>query len=249
MLITTFVASVLADVSMVFGVAPFFVIQRLSDRVTGMMAAGAAGMMAAASLVQLVGEGLERAPGLQAWEVTAGLAAGAIMYAAASHWIESNPKFDLMNLRKTGGAQSLMIVAAMTVHSAPEGVAIGVAFGTQEMGLGYSVVSALAVHNIPEAIAITLALRANGVSVWACMGWALFTSLPQPVFAPLAAWFIWVFEPLMPAGMGFAAGAMIYLVVGDLIPEALGNTSTGRVAAAFMGGVVLMILLGRAVGL
>ncbi|MEQ9104837.1 MAG: ZIP family metal transporter [Rhodothermales bacterium] len=249
LLITTFVAAVLADVSMVFGVAPFFVIKNLSDKVTGTMAAAAAGMMAAASLVQLVGEGLDRTPGLEAWEVTAGLAAGSLMYAAASRWIRDNPKFDLMNLRRTGGAQSLMIVAAMTVHSAPEGVAIGVAFGSQELGLGYSVVSALAVHNIPEAIAITLALRANGVSVWACMGWALFTSLPQPVFAPLAAWFIWLFEPLLPAGMGFAAGAMVYLVVADLLPDALKQTSKGRVAAAFMGGVILMILLGRAVGL
>ncbi|MCH7228265.1 ZIP family metal transporter [Haloferula sp. A504] len=163
LLITTFVAAVLADVSMVFGVLPFYFVKNMSDRVTGIMAAAAAGMMAAASLVQLVGEGLEKAPGIEAWEVSAGLAAGALLYAAAAHWVRDNERFDLMNLRKSGGAQSLLIVAAMTVHSAPEGVAIGVAFGSKDVGLGYSVVSALAVHNIPEAIAITLALRANGV--------------------------------------------------------------------------------------
>lgn len=249
LLITTFIAAVLADVSMVFGVLPFYFVKNLSDRVTGILAASAAGMMAAASLVQLVGKGLERAPGLQAWEVAAGLAAGALLYAGAARWVRDNERFDLMNLRKSGGAQSLLIVAAMTLHSAPEGIAIGVAFGSQEVGLGYSVVAALAVHNVPEAIAITLALRANGVPVLHCMGWALFTSLPQPVFAPLAAWLIWLFEPLLPAGMGFAAGAMTFLVVDDLIPDALENTSKGRVAAAFTAGVVLMIILGRLVGL
>jgi zinc transporter ZupT len=135
------------------------------------------------------------------------------------------------------------------VHSLPEGIAIGVAFGSEDKGLGVAVVSALAVHNIPEAIAITLALRANGVSTWKCMGWALFTSLPQPLAAPFAAWLIWIFEPLLPAGMGFAAGAMTFLVIDELLPEALEKTRKGVVAAAFMGGIVAMIVLGRLVGL
>lgn len=249
LLLTTFIAAVVADVSMIIGVLPFFFVQHMSERLTGMFAAAAAGMMAAASLVQLVGEGLEKAPGIQAWQVAAGLAAGALLYAAAARWVHQHDQFDLMKLRQSGGTQSLLIVAAMTVHSAPEGIAIGVAFGTQELGLGYSVVAALAVHNIPEAIAITLALRANAVPMWQCLGWALFSSLPQPLFAPLAAWLIWIFEPLLPAGMGFAAGAMIYLVVNDLLPDALEDTSKERTAAAFMAGVVLMIILGRAVGL
>lgn len=249
LLLTTFIAAVLADVSMVFGVVPFAFVKDMSKRVMGVFSAAAAGMMAAASLVQLVGEGLEKAPGIQAWEVAAGLVAGALLYAGAARWVRKNEEFDLMKLRQSGGAQSLLIVAAMTVHSAPEGVAIGVAFGSQEIGLGYSVVAALAVHNIPEAIAITLALRANGVTLRSCVGWALFTSLPQPVFAPLAAWLIWIFEPLLPAGMGLAAGAMTFLVVDDLLPDAFENTPKEWVAAAFMAGVVLMIVLGRAVGL
>ncbi|NNF03659.1 MAG: ZIP family metal transporter [Rhodothermales bacterium] len=249
LLLITFGAAVIADLSMAIGVAPFFFFRDMSDRLTGAFSAAAAGMMAAASLVQLVGEGLQKAPGIQAWEVAAGLGLGALLYHQASRWIESNEKFDVLNLRESGGAASLLIVGAMTIHSAPEGIAIGVAFGSQEMGLGVSVVSALAVHNIPEAMAITLALRANGVSPWKCMFWALFTSIPQPIFAPIAAWFIWIFEPLLPAGMGFAAGAMTYLVIEDLVPEALQNASKGLVAASFMIGIILMIVLGRLVGL
>jgi zinc transporter ZupT len=249
LLAVTFAAALVADLSMALGVLPFFFLRDLSRRLAGALSAAAAGMMAAASLVQLVGAGLERAPGWQAWEVAAGLALGAAFYAAAAKWVRAHERFDVLHLREAGGAQALLIVAAMTVHSLPEGVAIGVAFGSREQGLGLAVVSALAVHNIPEAIAITLALRAAGVGVWACLGWALFTSLPQPVAAPLAAWLIWIFEPLLPAGMGFAAGAMVFLVIDDLIPEALERTPRALAAAAFMGGVIAMIILGRAVGM
>jgi len=248
LLTVTFAAAILADLSMVFGVAPFFFVQSIPERLKGLFAAAAAGMMATASLVQLVGEGLERAPGMQAWEVTAGLGLGAVFYYLAAEWVKSNEDFDIASLRESGGTRALLIIVAMTVHSMPEGIAIGVAFGSQEQSLGIAVVSALAVHNIPEAIAITLALRASGVSTKACLGWALVTSLPQPIAAPFAAWFIWLFEPLLPAALGFAAGAMIYLVIDDLLPDALEKTN-GLAAASFTAGVVAMILLGRLVGL
>ena len=249
LLLITFVAALLADVSMAFGVVPFFFLKDMSERMAGTLSAAAAGMMATASLVQLVGEGLERAPGIQAWEVAAGLGLGAVFYAGAAKWVRTHEDFDLLHLRQSGGAQSLMIVGAMTVHSLPEGVAIGVSFGSGEEGLGIAVASALAVHNIPEAIAITLALRAKGVSTWQCMGWAMFTSLPQPLAAPFAAWLIWIFEPLLPFGMGFAAGAMTFLVVDDLLPEALEKIDKTRTATAFMVGVVGMVVLGRLVGM
>lgn len=249
LLLITFGAAVLADVSMVFGVIPFFFVDKIPERLAGTFSAAAAGMMAAASLVQLVGEGLDRAPGIQGWEVAAGLALGAFFYYLAARWVKANENFDFGSLRKNGGERSLLIVAAMAVHSMPEGVAIGVAFGSQEESLGIAVVSALAVHNVPEAIAITLALRASGISTKACLGWALLTSLPQPIAAPFAAWFIWIFEPLLPAGMGFAAGAMVYLVIDDLLPDAFEKTSRTAIAVAFVAGVVAMIILGRLVGL
>lgn len=249
LLLITFAAALLADVSMALGVVPFFFLKDVSTRVAGALSAAAAGMMMTAGLVQLVGEGLERAPGIQAWEVALGLAVGALFYTGAARWVKGHEDFDLFHLRETGGSQALLIVAAMTVHSLPEGVAIGVSFGSGEEGLGIAVASALAVHNIPEAIAITLALRASGVSTWRCMGWAMFTSLPQPLAAPFAAGFIWFFEPLLPFGMGLAAGAMTFLVIDDLVPEALERTTRTRAAAWFMVGVIGMVVLGRLVGM
>ncbi|MFN2323431.1 MAG: ZIP family metal transporter [Trueperaceae bacterium] len=249
LLLITFVAAVVADLSMVLGVAPFFFLKDLSKNAAATLSAVAAGMMAAASLVQLVGEGLRRTTGLQVWEVAAGIVLGALFYGGVARWVKVNDTFNPFGLRATGGAAAVMIVAAMTAHSLPEGIAIGVAFGSGEAGFGIAVVSALAVHNVPEAIAITLALRAKGLSVWQCMGWALVTSVPQPLAAPFAAWLMWLFEPLLPFGLGFAAGAMLFLVVDDLLPEALEEIDPTRTAAAFTGGAVGMIVLGRFVGL
>src|SRR6056297_1224061 len=102
LLLITFAAAVIADVSMVFGVIPFFFLKDMSKRLTGMFSAAAGGMMAAASLVQLVGEGMDRAPGWQVWEVAAGLAAGAAFYWMAVKWISGNGDFDIAKLRETG---------------------------------------------------------------------------------------------------------------------------------------------------
>ncbi len=249
LLTITFFAAVLADLSMALGVAPFFFLKDLSKKAAATLSAVAAGMMAAASLVQLVGEGLRRAPGLQAWEVAVGIALGALFFAGVARWVQGREAFDPFGLRATGGAGAVMIVAAMTAHSLPEGIAIGVAFGSGEAGFGIAVVAALAVHNVPEAIAITLALRAKGLSIWQCMGWALVTSVPQPIAAPFAAWLMWLFEPLLPFGLGFAAGAMLFLVVSDLLPDALEEIDPMRAAGAFTAGAVGMIVLGRLVGL
>jgi zinc transporter ZupT len=135
----------------------------------------------------------------------------------------------------------------MTLHSLPEGVAIGVAYGgAAESGstaLGLSVAIALAVHNIPEGVAITVALRGQGISTLQAMGWAVVSSIPQPLAAPIAAAAIWLFEPLLPAGLGFAAGAMMYLVVAELLPEAYPEGGRDGTAVAFTVGLLGMLIL------
>jgi len=142
---------------------------------------------------------------------------------------------------------------AMTIHSFPEGVAVGVSYGTalREAGshsFGDVITLVIALHNIPEGTAIAVVLRAKGVSPWACVGWAIFSSLPQPIGAVPAAWGVWLFEPLLPAGMGFAAGAMMYLVVTDLIPDSRDHAGPTKAAISFFVGLIIMIALGQLVG-
>ena len=249
LLITTFVAALLTDLATGLGAVPFFFVRNLSAKIEGAFTATAAGMMIAASLIQLVGAALERAPGWHAWEVAVGIAVGAAFFGVASKWLHTNEDFDFLGLRKKGGSAALLIVVAMTLHSLPEGIAIGVGYGSGEYTLGFAVALAIAIHNIPEGVAITLVLRAKGVSTWGCVGFAILTSVPQILGAVPAAWAVWLFEPMLPAGMGFAAGAMTYLVVDELLPDATKHAGKPLTPLAFTGGVVLMMLLGVAVGL
>jgi zinc transporter ZupT len=220
-LVLTFVAALVTDLATGLGVIPVFFVGAMSDRIAGVLTAIAAGMMVSAS-VMLMAEGAGAAGGSLV-HVVLGLGLGGAFFALASRWVHGHETFDFAGLRASGGTGALLVVAAMTIHSLPEGIAVGVSFGTAErthsVAFGMVMSAAIALHNIPEGLAIAMALRPKGISAWRCVWWAIFSSLPQPIAAVPAAWAVWLFQPLLPGAMGFAAGAMIWLVVSELAPE------------------------------
>ncbi|WP_135853044.1 ZIP family metal transporter [Halorussus salinus] len=162
----------------------------------------------------------------------------------------------------TGNLKTLVLVLGiLTVHSFPEGVAIGVSFA--ELGfeggipiLGFSVpllavfmTVAISIHNVPEGLAISIPMRAMDVSKWRMVGAAVFSSLPQPIGAVVAFVFVRWAQEFLPFGFGFAAGAMIYLVATEFVPEALetGADLPGdgykELLAGLVAGVVAMVPL------
>ena len=136
----------------------------------------------------------------------------------------------------------VLIVGVMTVHSFTEGVGVGVAFGGGEE-LGLVIALAIAVHNIPEGLAISLVLVPRGVSVGRAAAWSVFSSLPHPLMAVPAFLFVASFEPLLAAGLGFAAGAMAWIVAGDLVPAAVRVAPGWRVALAGSLAAAAMLAL------
>lgn len=151
-----------------------------------------------------------------------------------------------------GGRVGLLVFIAMTFHSIPEGVAVGTAFASDASGaaaeagmmhLGPAVALAIGIHNMPEGLAVAIPMRSAGVSLWRCFWAAVLTSLPQPIAAVPAVLLAWFFQPLMPFLMAFAAGAMIFLIILELIPEALERESGSRVAWGFMFGFCGMVLI------
>lgn len=241
-LILTFFAALATDLATGLGVIPLFFVRSMSDRIAGVLTAASAGMMVAAS-VMMVGEGRAAAEG-GVVAVGLGVVAGGVFFALASRWVKDHETFDLAGLREKGGASALLVVAAMTIHSLPEGIAVGVAFGTADLSgsttFGILMSAAIAVHNIPEGLAIGLALRPRGISAWRCVGWAIFSSLPQPLAAVPAAWAVWLFHPLLPGAMGFAAGAMVWLVFAELAPECAKQAGRGRSLAGAAVGFAAM---------
>ena len=135
-----------------------------------------------------------------------------------------------------------MIVGVMTIHSFTEGVGVGVAFGDGQ-ALGALITTAIAVHNIPEGLAISLVLVPRGVSVLRAAGWSVFSSLPQPLMAVPAFLLVEWFEPVLPVGLGFAGGAMVWMVVVQLLPDALRTAPMRGVAAVTAVSTSAMIAL------
>jgi len=136
--------------------------------------------------------------------------------------------------------KALLIVAVMTVHSVAEGIGVGAAFGGGET-LGILIAVAIAVHNIPEGLAISLVLVPRGTSVHSAAGWSIFSSLPQPLLAVPAFLFVDAFEGVLPAALGFAAGAMAWMVARELLPDAVRQAPVRVVAATAIGSFAAML--------
>ena len=182
-----------------------------------------------------------------AGRTAAGLAAGVIFIAVSERLMGGRGReLHLGSLQGADARRALLIVGVMTLHSFAEGVGVGVAFGVKET-FGVLIGVAIAVHNIPEGLAISLVLVPRGTSPRTAAAWSIFSSLPQPLMAVPAFLFVEEFAAVLPIGLGFAAGAMAWLVVADLLPEALATsrrwTVTLIVAGSALSMLVFMLLL------
>jgi zinc transporter ZupT len=115
-----------------------------------------------------------------------------------------------------------------------------VAFG-EGQPFGLFITLAIAIHNIPEGIAIGIGLVPEGMKWWKAALWSVFSSLPQPLMAVPAFLFVEYFEPALPVGLGLAAGAMIWMVFSELVPEALEDASPSSVATTVTIAVAAMV--------
>jgi zinc transporter ZupT len=194
----------------------------------------AAGVMLAAA-AGLAVEGWRRGPG---WMLVGG-AVGALLVERASHLSHT---WRLERLTGPAARKGLLIVGVMTAHSAAEGVGVGASFGSGD-AFGLVVSAAIALHNVPEGLAIALVLVPAGTSVRAAAGWAIFSSLPQPLLALPAYAFAEEFRLVLTAGLGFAAGAMLWLAAAEILPDAAREASVRRVAAVTSAAFAVMLLL------
>jgi len=231
-----FILALLTAVATGIGALPFLFVKDLTRRWLGISNALASGLMLAASF-GLIYEGV--AYGL--WRALLGvvLGLGFIVLTRTLIQREEHP----VVFAQMGGldaSKALLIVGVMTLHSFTEGVGIGVSFGGGE-AFGLFISLALAVHNIPEGLAISLVLVPRGVGVGRAALWSVFSSVPQPLMAVPAFLFVEAFQPFLPVGLGFAGGAMVWMVFSELVPDALEETSGNLVAVVVTLSVAAMV--------
>ena len=234
--VLVFLLALLTAVATGLGALPFAFAKHPTRRWLGASNAVAAGLMLAASF-GLLYEGVN----YDLFRTLAGALLGLGFIVAARRLLRQDEHPAVFaGMGGLDARKGLLIVGVMTVHSFTEGIGIGVSFGGgQALGLFISV--ALAVHNIPEGLAISLVLVPRGVSVARAAWWSVFSSLPQPLMAVPAFLFVEHFRPLLPYGLGFAAGAMIWMVFSELVPDALEEASSDLVAVVLTASVVAMV--------
>lgn len=224
------------------GAVPFLFTRQMSERLVGWSGGLASGIMLAASF-RLVREGTSINLGRALLGIVIGLA-----FITISQRILSRQKdVHVGQLEGANALQALLIFGVMTLHSFAEGVGVGVSFGGGQ-GFGVFIAVAIAVHNIPEGLAISLVLVPKGVAVWKAALFSIVSSLPQPLLAVPSFAFVEVFQPFLPVGLGIAGGAMIWMVIGELLPDAFSHARAEQVAAVAVMGVIGMIAFQTIVG-
>lgn len=221
----------------------------------------AAGVMIAASYWSLLAPALELSEGMAvpAWlpAVVGFLGGGAFLRIVDKLLPHLHPGSRMAEREgiKTTWKRTTLLVLAITLHNIPEGLAVGVAFGAAAANWsGASVAGALAlaigigIQNFPEAVAVSMPLRAAGMSRWKSFWYGQLSGLVEPVAGVLGAASVLLIRPLLPYALAFAAGAMIFVVVEDLVPEAQRNGNTDLATIGSMIGFAVMMTLDVALG-
>ena len=217
------------------GAIPFLFVRSLSPRAVAQANAVASGLMLGASF-GLVAEGTAYG----AWQTLLGGVVGVAFILVTARILRTH-EVSFGHVHGLGARRMLLLMIVMTVHSFAEGVAVGVSFGGG-MALAVAIVVAIAVHNVPEGLAISAVLRPQGMSVAQCAWWSIVSSLPQPVMAVPAFLLVDAFRRVLPYGIGFAAGAMVFMVFEELLPEAYGQEQRAGVAVTVTITLVAMLV-------
>ena len=186
-------------------------------------------------------------------EITAGFAVGCLFLVLldelAPHEHERfSERGRQVGTGRTPRARARLLLTALTVHNIPEGLAVGLAFGAGGTELGVPLAVAIGVQNIPEGFAAGAPLLDAGRGRRFAAGVAALTGAVEPPAALAAYAAVETFEPLLPFAFGFAAGAMLYVVVDELIPESHGHGFEREASIALLAGFALLLVLDNSLG-
>ncbi|WP_130805358.1 ZIP family metal transporter [Senegalia massiliensis] len=239
------------------GAALVFFFKKININVLNGMLGFAAGVMIAASFWSLLAPAIEMSDGSFIPAVIGFLAGGAFLLIVDKllpHLHLGEPRQQAEGIN-TSLQRSILLVFAVTLHNIPEGLAVGVAFGATAANLpSASLAGAIAlaigigIQNFPEGAAVSIPLRREGLSRRKSFMYGQASGIVEPIAGVLGAAAVLVMRPILPYALAFAAGAMIYVVVEELIPEAQQESHTDIATIGAMLGFAVMMTLDVALG-
>ena len=244
------------------GAAIVFMTKSINARLMDSMLGFAGGVMIAASFWSLLAPAIEMAEqdAMPAWlPATVGFLVGGLFLAVVDklipHVHPTSPIEDAEGIRPQKRKRSTLLVLAITLHNIPEGLAVGVAFGAVAADFpSASLTGAIAlaigigIQNFPEGAAVSLPLRRDGLSRRRSFFYGQLSGMVEPAAALVGVWAVLVMEPLLPFALSFAAGAMIFVVVEEVIPGSQENGHKDMASMALMLGFTIMMILDVALG-
>ena len=232
------------------GAGTVFFLKKISDAFSSVLGGFAGGVMSAASVWSLIIPAIEWSGGLGVFAflpAAVGFALGIFLFVVLDGIVPC--------ISSRRGCGRTMLTLAVTVHNIPEGVAVGVVYAGLLSGIGavsaasaFMLALGVGIQNFPEGAIISLPAAASGVSRGKSFFLGIVSALAESAGAVLALALSSIFLPALPYLLGFAAGAMIYVVVSELIPEAALGAKTRHATIAFSAGFLLMMALDVALG-
>jgi zinc transporter, ZIP family len=225
------------------GATPVFFLGRRAAQLTPLLLGFAAGVMGVAAVAGLLIPALQEG---SAVSVGSGLLIGLLFLAAARLYL--SPDAGFMGHTGAGARTSALVFLVLFAHSLPEGLAVGTAFASDRAGLSLFVILAIAIQNIPEGTSVAIPMAEAGFSrgrqFWAAVG----TSAPQPVGALIAFVAVEQVGGLLSFSFAFAAGAMLALIVVEMLPQAFARPGWAGPGLGLAGGAVVMLALTAVLG-
>jgi ZIP family zinc transporter len=242
-------ASILAGLATGLGSLPAALMKKVDQETLQVMLGGAAGVMLAATAFSLVAPGIQYGnqlwPGKGIWVVGLGMLIGALFLEYTDRWLPHGNLADTTEGMEQAAAlrKIWLFIAAITMHNFPEGMAVGVSFGSGDWNNGSALAIAIALQNIPEGLAVALPLVGLGYDRRHAVLAATITGLVEPIGGFLGVAAVTLFGALLPFGMAFAAGAMLFVIADDIIPQTQSNGGSRRATFAVVGGFIVMMML------
>jgi len=245
------IASLAAGLATGVGALPALLVRNVSRLTQNVFLGFGAGVMLAATSFSLLIPAIDATGGglSGVLKVAAGMVLGGLFLWLADrvlpheHFVNGPEGSDSKRLRRIW-----LFIIAIVIHNFPEGLAVGVGFGSGDFDAGLSLAIGIGLQNMPEGLVVALALLSEKYTVGRALAVALLSGLVEPIGGALGAGLVSVFGGLLPWGLAFAGGAMLYVVSDEIIPEMHSGRKNARATWGLVGGFVVMMLLDVALG-